>query len=532
MRTARFLSILALTLVACALDGPVRPAAAQYHDARLIPGGLLRIGFEPHYRNYDQRFALGTPGVPDGTPELLGTDLTADTVGTNLFPALSPTEMALRVITDDAGYRMNVGSFRTVLDRDIRRFPLTLAYGLTDRITLSAYIPIVTHRAQVDFAFDSTDANVGWNEALAARSTAGAAQAAALVGQFQTAIGELESQLAGGGFGCPTSPMCAEAQATLDRGRALLSGLMVLTQQDPSEHNLPTLAPLAGSATGMALTAEIAAVAAELQALGTSPITATFPLPTQELTSGDIDNLLTNPDFGYRARSLSFIRGTSFGDIELGMRIGVIQHHAVRAALDASVRLPTGRNDLPDHFVDLGTGDRQTDIVLGAQVALEPGSVVGLVVSGYYNLQLPHQLVRRVAPPDMPIVPFVNQVLVERNLGDEITLNAFPTLRLNPSFTVYAVATYYRKQRDRFAAGTGVSPDDVPNDIALLEQETRMESMALGGGITFRSDYDAEAGRMPIEAGVSYRSTFSGSGGMTPKANDLRFYLRLYLRPF
>lgn len=528
----RILRVPLFIAVFVAAAGPFQFAAAQYHDARVIPRGLLRIGFEPHYRNYDQRFALNTPGIPNETPEFLGVDLTADTVGTNIFPALSATEAALQVILGDPDYRMHIGSFRTVLDRDIRRFPLTFAYGLTDRITVHAHIPIVTHRAQVDFAFDSTEANAGWNEALAARGTGGATEAATLVLQLQTAVGELEALIAGGAFGCPSSQMCMQAQTTLDRARVLVSGLTILTQPNPGANNLPSFAPLAGSPTGAALTSEIESIIIELQGFGTTPITARFPLPTQELGSGDIDNLLNNREFGYQARSISFIRGTSFGDIEVGARIGLIQQPTVRAVIDATVRLPTGRNDLPDHFVDLGTGDRQTDIVLGAQMALDPGSVMGLVVSGYYNLQLPHQLVRRVAAPNMPIVPFVNQVLVERNLGDEITLNAFPTIRLNPSFTVYAVGTYYRKQADQFAAGTGVSPDDVPNEFDLLEQETRMESLAFGGGITFRSEYDPETDRMPIEAGLSYRSTFSGSGGMTPKGNDLNLYLRLYWRPF
>ena len=150
------------SLALLGLTGP-NPTQAQYIDARLIPKGALRIDFSPHYTNYDTRFSFGTVGVTDGSPELLGTDLTADTVGSNLFPTLAPAEEAIRAITGDATYRMNVGAFNTVRDADVRHFPFGFALGLTDRITVRAKLPIVTTRSQVTFTTDTTEANVGFN---------------------------------------------------------------------------------------------------------------------------------------------------------------------------------------------------------------------------------------------------------------------------------------------------------------------------------------------------------------------------------
>ncbi|MCP4247744.1 MAG: hypothetical protein GY778_11910, partial [bacterium] len=156
-----------LVTAGCVLFGMLYGPAVhgQTQDARVIPRGLLRIGFEPHYQSYDQRFALNTPGITDGSAELLGADLTADSVGSNLFPAARAAEEAIAAIIGDPDYRMNIGAFNTARDADIRRFPFSLAFGLTSRLTITANVPIVTHRSQITFTNDTTDANAGLNAA-------------------------------------------------------------------------------------------------------------------------------------------------------------------------------------------------------------------------------------------------------------------------------------------------------------------------------------------------------------------------------
>ncbi len=57
-----------------------------------------------------------------------------------------------------------------------------------------------------------------------------------------------------------------------------------------------------------------------------------------------------------------------------------------------------------------------------------------------------------------------------------------------------------------------------------------MEALSFGGGIAYRTAPSEDGSRLPIEAGLSYRSTFSGNGGLTPKANDLVLHLRLFYR--
>jgi hypothetical protein len=514
--------------VALTLSGATTALHAQYLDARLIPKGALRIDFSPYYANYDLRFSFGTAGLVDGTAEPLGTDLTVDAAGSNLFPSIMASEAALQSLTGNDAYRINVGRFETIRDADIRHFPFGFALGLSDRLTVRVNLPIVTTRSQVTFTSDSTNANVGWNLANENYGTATtAAEAAALIGQLTVAIGQIEALIAGGSFGCPTGPACDQARASVTRATALLGNLLSITGLAAGSDVTP-FAPLATSAEGTAVLAELAAVATELQTLGADPLTAALPLPDAKLSADDINNtLLGGSEFS--AFPLAFNRQTSIGDIEVGARFGLLMNPTTRAVLSAQVRLPTGRVDRADNFVDLPTGDGQMDVQVGLEGAFEPGRAVGLSFGASYTLQMPGTLDRRVTTPDSALVPASWQYAVQRNLGDIIQLSAYPTIRLSDVLRVFGSVHYYRKGRDTFTY-PGASPDGAPA-LAPLEVETEMRMVSYGGGIAYRSD--RTTGRaLPIEAGVNYRAAFNGSGGQTPKTSSMNLYLRLFFRVF
>lgn len=520
-------------LFALALTAP--GSSAQTVDARLVPRGLLRIGFSADYTNYDRRFARNSPTVPDGHPELLGTDFTSDSAGSIMFPAIRRSEQAIGAIIGDSTYRINLGAFRTTLDADIRRFPLDLALGLTDRITLTAHVPLVTHRMQVDFQVDSTGANVGWNQAMGQLADAGNASAiATFLMELATAIDDVDQQIAAGGFGCPGSAQCLAAQAALARARALDANLRILNGEG-ADAGVPSFAPLVGSAAGAAVSAEIAAVITELQSFGASPVTSTFALPATRLGADDMNRLLSEPGLGYDALPLAFERATRLGDVQLGLRVGLIQTPRVRAVLTGAVTLPTGKTDRPDHFADLGTGDRQTDVTGGFEAAFEPARGLGIAFGGWYTVQLADDLVRRVGPPDSPILPAFSETLVHRDLGNVVRLAAYPVLHLTEAFSVFGTFDYYRKAADRYTSAVGTQPGAPGTQVDLfpvssLGRESRMEAMSFGGGIRYATTL--VDGRMPIEAGLRYRSAFSGSGGLTPKANRLTIHLRLFYNVF
>ncbi len=518
--TALGLLVLSGTLAPCTV-------AAQYPNTYVLPRGALMVSFEPELIQYDTRFG------PDGEQEPLGTDLTTDSLGPNFLPTLLAPQLAVRSILDDATYRMTAGAAVTKLDADIRRFPFHIAVGLSSRVTFTAVLPIVTTRMQVDFTLDAAAANVGWNQAaLPSGNAAGLSQIQQLLDEIEAAALAVEAEIAQGSFGCPSSAMCDQARDAVLRARTLASNLRSLSGVG-GESPLPPFAPLASSAAGMGILAQIEAINLELQSFGSGAFTVTLPLPSEALTAEAINTVLTEPSFGYNASPLAFAkRRNTLGDAEVGLRWGLVQSTGARVVLSTKVRLPTGKVDLPSHFTDLGTGDKQTDLIAGLDAALEPGEGVALGLSGSYTMQLSHQLRRRLTVPERPIALEAAETLVQRNLGDILEISAHPSIRLNRAIRVYLSGTYFRKFRDAVTLAGG-DIGDIPGaePPAALEEESDMQLLTLGGGIYFRSAEDrAGRPRLPVEAGIDYRTAFDGKGGLTPNPTRLHFFLRLYWR--
>jgi hypothetical protein len=524
----RVAAALAATAIVAGTDAS--NARAQYPDARLVPRGVLRISFEPQYWNARERFDAAD------NVEALGTDFSDSTAGVRLFPTIALSEQAVRSLTGDSAYATNAGAFRTTLEADVRRFPLELHFGITDWLSLSASVPFVTTRSQVSFVVDSTSSNVGWNQiASQAGNAAALGEIQALLTQLEAAAQSVEAQISAGGYDCPAGPICDQARSAVTRARQIALDVTTLSGADAAGNLstvLPPFAPLASSSSGLALLATIQNLAVELQTLGAPAVTATLPLPNGRLAADDINGVLTGAGFGYEASPLQFSKlRQALGDAAVGLRIGLLRKRQLRTLVSTTVRLPTGTRDLPDHFTDIGSGDRQMDVIMGLEAAWEPGAFLALAAGASYTLQLADNLPRRVTAHDQPLAPLDTRADVERNLGDELRIGVFPSLRLNDSFVVYGSMHYYRKSADGFALSSGAQPSATV-DPADLGFETERRTLSFGGGIAYRATSARSGPTLPVEAGIDYRATFSGSGGQTPKSTTLGFYLRLFWRLF
>lgn len=490
---------------------PGTAAAQVVPDAWTVPRGALRVSLSPRYLSWDHVFDA------QGDEAILGRFLQADSLGAAMLPTIRDAERAARILSGDSTYQMNAGAFRPNLDADVRFIPLRLQLGLTDRITFTAGVPIVLTTMNAAPRLDSTEANVGLNP--------GASDAAQVIGSLETAIADLSMRITAGDFGCPGSMQCAEAEALLERARtardatALLFGAATTGVVDPEFPGVvPPFAPVAGSTVATAIATELQAISDALTALGASPLGSTELLfPEARADTAALGTVLGDPRYGYDGSPLETTKLVRrLGDLEVGLRIAVLRAASIRGVLSSTVRLPTGQRADPDDFLQIAAGDRQLDVEIGGELALEPGNTVALWLGGSYNLQLRDQLTRRVTPPDTPLPLATTRALVDRNLGDELRLSAYPSVRLTDRFRVFTTVAYYRKGADRFPG----------NEV--LEPLTEMERLSYGGGIWYRTPANAATGQLPLEAGLVYRAAFSGSGGFTPKTRGVEFSLRLY----
>lgn len=520
-----------------------RPVAAQfpqwstfpltYVDARVLPRGLLQVGFLPSYAHYNTRFDSS------GTVEPLGRYLSPDSAGSNFLPTLAAAEAAVRAITGDSSYRMNMGKVSLPLDADVRRFPFDFAVGLTDWLTLGVRIPLVKTRVQGVLALDTTDANAGWNQtADAAGNPTAAGQILSLFAELDNAIARVQDSIARGGYGCPSSPQCAAAKNAVTRAVRLRDNLMVLTSGAGNPGLLPPAAPLATSAAGQAIRDTLAGVATQLAGLGGGAVNASLLVfPSSRLHNAGLHTMVQDSAFGYEMLPLATPRRTyTLGDVEAFARIGLLREGRLRAVVTLGARFPTGQRQDQRHVFNLGTGDRQLDLGGGLEVAWEPGRL-GLSGTALYTAQFADQLSMRWAPPDRPIAPLAYQYLTDRNLGGVFQAAVYPSLTLSEGFKVYGSAYYYHKAPDSYALAAGVAP--LPGTPAGddLARGSGGESLSLGGGIAYRAtrpqrDTTGTRTSLPVEAGLSYQAAFSGSGGLVPKSTVLSLYLRFHAKLF
>ncbi|HXV86557.1 MAG TPA: hypothetical protein VD793_07650, partial [Gemmatimonadales bacterium] len=407
------------------------------------------------------------------------------------------------------------------LDGDVRRIPLDLALGLTDWLTVTARVSLVKTRMQAFVSLDSTQGNVGWNQALSlAENPTGATQITTLLTGLAASVVALEQQVGSGGFGCPGSASCDSAMAALARAQRLLTGLNTL-----SAASSPVM-PLSASPAGVGLLQEIGRVRSELAGLGLPAFGGALVLPGQSLTASGFQTLIGAPEFGHALLPLATTDISRLGDTELGARVGIIQRPAFRVALHGTARLPTAARDSINHAVDLGTGDRQLDAAVGLEAALEGPGGLGLAGGAVFTRQFADQLTLRV--PRAWALPSGTEGTFRRDLGDVWQLGAYPSLRLNNAFRVFGSVYYYRKAADSYQY-LGPALPNVPSQ----EQDGAEQALHFGAGLYYRADRTSGGTvRLPVEAGLTYQAAFRGSGAHVPKTTMINMYLRLHYRVF
>jgi hypothetical protein len=511
-RTALWLAIAFLSVLP-------RSAWGQIIDARLIPSGVLRIGFSPQYQSWDHMFGQDGSSIP------LGNYLSADSAGANVFSTLANAQSAIRSITGDQNFRFNIGTLKTLVDADLRRFPFEASVGLNSRLTVNVTVPIVVTRVNTGISLDTTHATDGFNQAPPAETGNFNASGlnAQLLAQLDASATALTIQIASGGYGCPSGPSCAQAQAVLARTRSVRNNLAVLFNSNP----LPALMPTYTSPAGQAMHTALVSLSTDLQSLGVPGVTADFlSLPSRLLSNADVRTTLGDSVYGYVTTIPPYSKHPHLGNVEIGVRYGLVQKDQTRFVLNGFARLPTQDTDSPNNLVDITTGEANFAGGGGFESALEAGPVSLTTAGSYLHQFTSANLIRRVTAPQNPVAFYTTTSAVSRKPGDTWWVNAYPAIQLAEGFRIHGLVSYFHKGSDQYSGA--VSLTGQPVDASLLGQQTAMEALSLGGGISYRSL--AIDTRLPIDAGLTFQTSTSGSGGFTPNATVITIYLRTYYR--
>jgi hypothetical protein len=506
--------------------------------------GVLRVTLSPSFETFDERF------LPSGDTEALGARLTTDAFGGGVLPVLGDVSSAVTLLAGSP-FDASLGSSRLRASTSINTFRFGAELGINDRISLMASVPIVRTRTELQLAVNGANGgNLGVNPALIDADIAQLHQAA--LDEQLAAASALEGLLATCAAPGATDPRCSTVQANQAELQSLVTDATVAAEASAVLYGAGApFTPLDASATDLAIAARLDALAADFASWSSLSL-PTFPGgvffgASSPIGSNDIQGLVTDPQLGIGVDSLVTRNRYGLGDIEVGVRLLLIDTPGragrlspaglqFRAALVGGARLGTGEAPDADRPFDPGTGDGQNDLIGAAHIDLLFGGRFWTTVTGRYVHQLEDRLTMRVAPRPMALAPLSTRAEVDRDLGDVVELEVAPRLVLGRYVSIGARYGYRDKSDDRHEY---VDPSAAPVDAifypaSVLDSASAYTEQELGIGFTF-STISANAqglARLPIEVTYQHVESIAAEGAFLPKRSRDEIRVRLYLRLF
>lgn len=468
-------------------------AFPHMEDATGPAKGLFRFKAATLWTRYDARFM-------DGGTSPLGAEFIADSLGAAQFASLSP--MQARVTSaSGAPFLLSLGRSRVDAVAREEVVPITLEYGITNRLSVGVMMPMVRRRVMVQFRLDTAGgfvANVGPNPHRLQASSA-ATQNAQLQIQFASAITQLQNRLSScqsnpGGAGCATLlARQAEAQTLIAASTSFASDLALL--YGASGTTGMAFVPLATSAAHGAIVARRSAFNDQFKdLLGTTanlltsdPFGANGPAGI-----GDFQRYLTQ-DLG--RDSLVNAERVLVGDVELGARYAAMDMRRDRLRMQlvvgGSVRLATGSRQYKSDLADLSTGGGMI-VAAGRGVLDAKAGRVGLLASASYASS----------------VRAVDTVNLASRAERWTEINLAPRWHFSDPFSVHGA-------------------------WSLRSTDKEGGDQLVGGGVSISRISDFTGGPLPIEMRFTHLQAITGDPGRPKLFRDqleLRIYYRLLKR--
>jgi hypothetical protein len=468
----------ARALLACLCAAAPARAAAQEAEAWVLPRGLLELSITGSYTGWDTRLdGIGLGGELFPAYQSLADRLLSGRVDpvqaglADLFA--STTDPEPESGTPDA---VTAGAASVRFAGDLRSAPFTVRYGLTDRLTIFATVPLERSGTVV-------------------------------FGPY----------LAGGSLGLnPDTIANRNRLAGVDARFGALGGALLL--------------PTAGSEAGLELQSRLREE--ELDTL----VLPTRAVSFQDLLARPSLAALLSAEEAAALGLNSTRRPYHLGDVQLGARYQLIRgpagwpfpdtivRRSLRTAVGVRARFPTGVGDtrvateIPPGGGHFGLG---VDVL--NDVFLTNRWYVNVSASG--DWLLPSDVVRQAYGIDRPFPADSTLRTLRRAPGPRVALSVTPRWRLTDEISFNGEYALVAQGRTRYEAPEGVVPSE-------FEWRTGGAAQALGIGMRYSSLQAFARGRakVPFELGLSLSNAFLGTM-QAPDAVSVRFTGRIFVDP-
>ena len=527
--------ILAFSLSLSVLSaGEARSQDRASHHV-LVPRGYVSLLFNPSFDSWNSRFGKRLEGgVIIEEEEPLGLDF-RDEVGTSLFPGIRNLENQLRELTGNPDYSGVLGAADGLVHHDITRIDLGGHVGVSDWLTLGVVAPIVKNRSVLEMSFraDSLNSDLGINPRISNSN-----EVTSFLADLESAYSSVRAHADIICASSSTNAACAHAKSLASRLQTFLSN----TEQAYSSSNF---FPIQGSKVATSLSNALSALDYEMTSIGLNHINSGLVFATDWLTEAALVALPTTNGTGIEGSPLQDINGIwELGDIEVSALLRLLDGGRPTTPESASflrygvtgsllIRLGTGKVDAHQVFLDLPTGDGQTDIEAGISGFLYIGSHFGIHSSGRYGLQMPTTLMRRVTPPEtvMPLVSTLREV--NWSPASYMRFEIEPSWTLSPQLYAFGTYRFYSKESDSYQLindeESVISPGAIPISIEDLENESSRVFHQAGLGLRYSTlNVQTSKEQRPAELYGRVIYTVAGSGGHTPVTTRVEFGIQLF----
>lgn len=531
-----------LTTSLAAARGLAAQAVLGAGDDATIPApGQARARGVATFTAYGSTFATGGRAG-------IGSNFSTDAFGPTQLPRLTAARDTLRAITGNSALALSLGRVEVRGYAQTISVPVQVEVGVSRRFAVGLTVPFTKTRTTIAPTVNpgGTDGNFGFNPANASLSGATVATMA------MTQNGRAQANLTAAATALTTAGARALA-ATVTRfaqGLATVYG-------DGTKAGANAV-PLAGSDAQLAVTRQLAQLAASARAAGVTTLDPTIaPYPAQaRIGLSGFRRAVADSSFGLAAfDSLGGGFRRSIGDVELtGMyqwlntfdaatdARGAVRARVapsgrrVRSTLVGGFRFGTGHYEIPGSLLDVPPATGANAVLLRSitDVVFNPR----LSISGALRLTAPLGDTRRLRVPvsfDSGYVPLYRERDVGRRLGREVQLELNPRYATGEAFAVWGQALVRSRQADRYTGQFTATADEtggapVTFDASPLGQETAQRETRLGLGVAYSTVAAWARGRarLPIELSYLHAVTAVGSGGTQPRLSSDVLSLRVY----
>ncbi len=525
-------------------------------DAYTLPRGAVRTTLSGDHGINRERWN-------DGQRERLGQGLSTTEFGPTHSDALNALTAFFATLGVN-GVTPSLGSVRLDLRQRAFTTRFGFEYGLFDRLTVGVDVPVVRTRAEAALRLrgDSGIATAGVNPIY--YGSAVAANNAAVIGVYSSAATALTTRRNECQANAGAHAECGDILAELTAVNSLIALTNTFSTRLAETYGiggafpgLPFL-PMAGSEAELTLLDRVDSLRIAYTRYGVTQITPTTTLPLAAQTALTAAQLAAMVDTGfggfggYGARPMTKTARQEIGDVDFHARLRLFDTFAsrlddsagssrigIRQTLGVTLRIGSGYPDLPQNFIDLGTGAGLNALAVRSYTDLLFSERLAATVTLGVSRAAKHTKTVRV--PTTAGIDWL-EAFRERNVditpATVIEIGVAPRWRLNDYLALGAVWRYRAKGEDAHQVpGSGdvlgpLGATLVVLNGAALDATSDYDEHRLGWTINF-STLAATRGdrvRHPLEIGFTHEQSVASRTGIVPRTWTDRIQIRYYAR--